>query len=370
LWLCLTATLGSVLLAELGLRLFFPHFQLPFAQAGFSPRYHHSSADFSALLKQVQIDPAAFKGDVTVAVLGDSFVAGSGVDDSRRFTSIMQSHLDGLSHRRIKIINFGFDSFSTIVYERLYRDVIVPLDAEVVIICLDQTDAADDYLYAQELPSESERPASVSAGPDFENTVLKQYESYPCTFFLLRNSQLFLRAHLVKQRLTGTGFIPQDAGGSRIPEHLWISARDRTKLMLYLETCRAPEPRAGLFRRSAKYIESISRMKPAHQKLFFVTYPRAENLAGQRKTTLLEGALPDSHASTPYFEYWIERSNLAGLDENVKFVHTSGDFRAAIASNGRQYYFHRDHVHWNDDGHRLFAEILSKRILSEVKEGE
>src|SRR5437868_5911814 len=91
-WLCLTAVIGSLLVAELGLRLFFPHYQLPVGQARFSPRYHHASPEFSALLKQIQADPAAFRGDITVAILGDSFVAGNEVDESQRFTSILQGY--------------------------------------------------------------------------------------------------------------------------------------------------------------------------------------------------------------------------------------------------------------------------------------
>src|SRR5262245_10733549 len=86
LWLCLSAVIGSLVLAELGLHAFFPQFHLPDQQARFSPRYHHTSPEFSALLKNIQGNPAAFKEGITVAILGDSFVAGNEVDYSQRFT--------------------------------------------------------------------------------------------------------------------------------------------------------------------------------------------------------------------------------------------------------------------------------------------
>jgi lysophospholipase L1-like esterase len=357
-----------VLLAELCLHVFFPGFQLPYAQAGFSARYHHASQDFAALLKQIQVKPEAFRGDITVAVLGDSFVAGNEVDKALRFTSIMQRYCDSLPEPRIKVVNLGIPSYSTLIYERLYRDVVLPLDPDIVIVCLDQTDVADDILYEQELTSRPDGAGAVLANSDFNDTVLKHYESYPLMFFLLRNSQLFLRAHLVKQRFTGTGFIPENTDRVHAAEYLRASERERQKLTLYFETCKDPKRHGRLFENSEKYIRSISQRKPAHQELYFVTYPRAENLAGQRKSTILHGALPDSYASTPYFEFWIKEANMAERYANLVFIHTSSEFRSAIASRDRQLYFHIDDVHWNADGHKLFAEILVRRILSKIRE--
>ena len=94
-----------------------------------------------------------------------------------------------------------------------------------------------------------------------------------------------------------------------------------------------------------------------------MTYPRAENLAGQHKTTLLGGGLADRHASTPFFEYWIREKHLAAALPDATFVHTAEAFRGAIASTGRQYYLHVNDVHWTADGHRLFADILEREIL-------
>ena len=176
-------------------------------------------------------------------------------------------------------------------------------------------------------------------------------------FFLLRHSQIFLRLHVVKRRLTGTGFIPE---GTR------TDAREAKKMELYFETCKDPAPYQALFENSEKYLQAIARMKPQGQKLYFVTYPRAENLAGQHKTTLLRSALPDSYSSTPFFEYWIKKENLAARYPDCVFVHTSENFRAAIAATGLQYYFFNNDVHWNELGHKLYAEILDQKIVSNI----
>ena len=192
---------------------------------------------------------------------------------------------------------------------------------------------------------------------DFASTILKDYESYPVRFFLLRHSQIFLRLHLVKRRLTGTGFFPESTR---------IAARERKRMELYLETCMTPEPYQARFENSEKYIQAIYQMKPPGQKLYFATHPRAENLAGQRKTTLIHGALPDSYSSTPFFEYWIRAANLAARYPDCEFVHTSENFRAAIAATGLQYYFHNNDVHWNELGHKLYAEILDQNIVSNI----
>ena len=355
----LVAGLAALLLVEGGLHLLFPGFRLAYADARFSARYHHSSPEMLALLKRIQADPAAFKGDITVAILGDSFVAGEEVAAPFRFTSVMQDSYDALKRPRVKIVNLGVASYSTMLYARLYRDVVLLLAPDVVIVCLDQTDVADDYFYEQELAA-APGATGVAAVPeaDFASTILKDYESCPVRFFLLRHSQIFLRLHLVKRRLTGTGFIPESTR---------IGTREARKMELYLETCKDPEPFKALFENSAKYIQAIARMKPPGQKLYFVTYPRAENLGGQHKTTLLLGALPDSYSSTPFFEYWIKKENLAARYPDCGFVHTSEHFRAAIASTGRQYYFSNNDVHWNEQGHKLFAEILDQNIVPVTK---
>src|SRR5262245_15813995 len=271
LWLFLSAVLGSLLLAEVGLRLLFPAVRLSYSHAGFSPRYHHASPEFLALLEHIRANPAAFKGDITVAILGDSFVAGAEVDSSQRFTSIMQHDFDALPAPRIKIINLGFVSYSTVVYERLYRDVVLPLDPDIVIVCLDQTDVADDHLYEQEMPS-SHGPGAASGNSDFKDTILSNYESHPITFFLLRHSRLFLQVNMTKQSITGSGFIPERKAHLQIRQRVREHARDALKQRLYLETCKDPASHRDLFENSEKYIRSISLMKPQRQRLCFVTY--------------------------------------------------------------------------------------------------
>ena len=343
--LVLVAAIVGVITMELALRLFSPPLDLSYADSRFSARYHHASPQFLSFLERVTRDPAAFRGEITVAILGDSFVAGDSIAPSKRFTMLMQRDYDAATGPRVKVISFGFTSYTTLLYDRLYQDVILKLDPDIVIVCLDQTDVADDYLYEQERPS---------ADGDFEDTILKNYQSYPARFFLLRHSQLFLRASAIKAQLTGDGVIP---ASTRAAE------RDATKLRLYFETCRDPKSRGDLFPISEKYLRSIAIRKPPRQKLYFVTYPRAENLAGQPKTTLLGGALPDRHASTPFFEYWIREKQLAAALPAVTFVHTAEAFRGAVASTGRQYYLHVNDVHWTADGHRLFADLLEREIL-------
>jgi len=351
----LLAGLIALLLVEVALHLLFPDFRLARADEHFSARYHHGPKEMFELFKRIQTDPMAFKGDFTVAILGDSFVAGNQIAESLRFTSVMQRSYDSVTRPRIKLVNLGVSSYSTMLYERVYRDVVLPLAPDVVIICLDQTDVSDDYLYGKELSSGAGAAGSAAVSEaDFDSTILKTFQSYPVRFFLLRHSQVFLRLHLIKRRLTGAGFLPE---GRR------IEAREAKKMEMYVEICQDPAPYKVLFENSAKYIEAICLIKPPGQKLYFVTYPHAENLAGQHKTTLIHGALPDSYSSTPFFEYWIKQENLAARYPDCVFVHTSDNFRTAIAATGLQYYFHENDVHWNESGHKLFAEILNQNIV-------
>ena len=131
------------------MHLLFPNFRVSSADAHFSPRYHHTTKKMSALLQRIKADPKAFKGDITIAILGDSFVAGEEVADPHRFTSVLQHSYDAILRPRVKIVNLGVSSYSTMIYERVYRDVVLPLAPDVVIVCLEQTDVSDDSLYEQ-----------------------------------------------------------------------------------------------------------------------------------------------------------------------------------------------------------------------------
>src|SRR5436305_1528033 len=65
--------------------------------------------------RTIQRDRTAFTGDLIVVILGDSFVAGFGMDEEHRFTSILEREYDVLPAPHVKIVSLGFTSYSTML---------------------------------------------------------------------------------------------------------------------------------------------------------------------------------------------------------------------------------------------------------------
>jgi len=310
--------------------------------ARFSVRYHHTNDGLDAQLAALRQHPA---GGRTIVLIGDSFVAGLEVDPTERFTTQVRARLAGT-----RLIALACPSYSPIVYERLYRDVALPLHPDVVAVCLDQTDAGDDAEYAQFLdPDWSGDPERKWFDAPFKDTSIAILEAHPVRYFLLQHSRIYLYVarHFVR-------------GLDPVPERTSQMAKEHRRV--YADGCAQPSLLGDQYAVSEKYIEEIIRERPPAQQLYFITYPHAQNLAGQPKSTLLQGLLPDRHQSVPVYEYWITRNHLAQRHPEIHFIHTAQDFRDECARTPRALYFHENDIHWNAEGHRFFASLMNRYL--------
>jgi len=178
---------------ELGIRLLCPNCYLRYCESNFSPRYHHTTSTFNRLLAELLANSKLYKDKETIVFIGDSFVEGREVEKGRQFTTLIQNTLNETAHNGISMINLGQGSFSTLIYERIYRDVVLMIRPKIVIICLDQTDMVDDYLYEKEFSRQYHRnkPHPCFQMP-FENTVLQNFKKHKISYWLLKNSRIFL----------------------------------------------------------------------------------------------------------------------------------------------------------------------------------
>ena len=99
----------------------------------------------------------------TIAVLGDSFVEGMGVDLDSSFTKRLER---GLNHenrdRKVAVLNCGVVSYSPLIEYLQLTTRILQYRPNLVIQCFDMSDIRDDYLYTMisEFDSRS-RPVRV-----------------------------------------------------------------------------------------------------------------------------------------------------------------------------------------------------------------
>ena len=247
-------------------------------------------------------------------LIGDSFVAGDAIEAPHRFTSLMQDDFDSASpERRVRIVNLGYTWSSTMIYDRLYRDVVRSLDPDIVIVCLDQTDAADDYLYERELSAPPGAGRSEVSDADFADTVLQHFESHPARFALLRYSRVVLGVNALPGGPWSVASCPT--------RRAWLSGMRRSFGSTTRRAATRSRTRISLHARRTTFGRSW-RCGPPHQQLYFVTYPRAENLAGQQNDPAQRAASRQSCVGA-VLEHWIARERIAERYRDATFVHTS-----------------------------------------------
>lgn len=164
--LLMTATLAvSLLLAELALR------RLPATAAGApfrtepSQSLHHRnppSADRRGMAgERVRTNEDGFRSPhgreefrrypVRVALLGDSFLFGLGVDEGRTCADVLERELRRrLGERQAAVLNTGAISYSPLLERSLFRRAVRPYAPTLTVLLLDVNDIGDDLQYERE----------------------------------------------------------------------------------------------------------------------------------------------------------------------------------------------------------------------------
>lgn len=165
------ASMGAV--AEGALRILRPYESLcPFRWLA-SARYHHVNPPSRRMLAgRVEGQPvvvetnedglrtawsrAAFRRHGTrVALLGDSFVFGSGVNAVETVAARLEAGLRNRpSTRDAAVLNAGVISYSPFLERRLFEDVIREYRPTHVLLLLDVTDIGDDAIYSRKAGGE------------------------------------------------------------------------------------------------------------------------------------------------------------------------------------------------------------------------
>ena len=128
------------------------------------------TAHYSSNSLGMKDKPRSFeKKGLRVAVLGDSFTEGYGVDNSETFTSRLEEKL--FAGQGIEFLNFATSgSFGTVQEWLLYKDFVRKFKPDVVLVLfLNNNDVTDNsWWYWQRLAPERRRPYLVRNGGRFE----------------------------------------------------------------------------------------------------------------------------------------------------------------------------------------------------------
>lgn len=88
-------------------------------------------------------------GTVRIAMLGDSFTMGKGVQDDETFSALLEKKLNLHSTRSIEILNAGVDSYAPILSFLQLRNQLLSYGPDLVILNLDMSDLLQELAYRQ-----------------------------------------------------------------------------------------------------------------------------------------------------------------------------------------------------------------------------
>jgi hypothetical protein len=106
---------------------------------------------------------------VRIAVLGDSFVFGPGVNEPEAFPARLEKLLRaGPGPTDAAVLNAGVISYSPLLEKRLFDGLVREYRPTLVLLFLDVTDIGDDWIYARKAAAGGPEPFELEGEPRIE----------------------------------------------------------------------------------------------------------------------------------------------------------------------------------------------------------
>ncbi|HEV8268258.1 MAG TPA: SGNH/GDSL hydrolase family protein [Thermoanaerobaculia bacterium] len=311
--------------------------------AGTTVRVAINAAGF----RDVERATAKVAGTSRIAVLGDSFVFGSGVVEEARMTNLLEARLGG----RAEVLNFGVPGYGTDQEWLLLKRDVVRYRPDIVVLVFYVNDLAENVsrvIYGLPKPRfalEAGRLVQVDRPGLFTDA-----ESASAG----RNAGLvrWLDGHLHVWVLAKRAL---DALGSARSSDEEIAATRPPFVDLALEKGVEATPQLDLT--LALLAEARRAAEAAGARFLLVAAPHRSYVDPEiaRRLLALYRLPGDAFGDEPF-----RRLRRFAQSEKLAFVDLVPPFRAAM-SRGEKV-FGPDNVHWNDVGHRLAAEELAKAL--------
>lgn len=169
---------------ELFYRLFWKDPPMTEVVYGNHPTYHHlpsilmtegtGKMDMRGNRYSVERKP----GVVRIAFLGDSFTYGFTPANETIPYDLSNFLKEAYPDQKFEILNFGFVSYSPIIEELVYHDLVKPLNPDIVFLLYDTFDPQDDVLYAKSATFDPETGRAVQiAGEQFLRTGFRWFSA-------------------------------------------------------------------------------------------------------------------------------------------------------------------------------------------------
>jgi len=266
-------------------------------------------------------DAVKAPGTVRLAVLGDSFVFGGGVDEDHLFTAEMQRLLSTRAPARYEVLNAGMDGYSTDQEWLVYREEVRPLRPDVVVL--------------------------VACDNDFEaNTLDLVYRRYYKPYFTSEDGQLRLRNVPVPQ----LDLVQRTK--------LWLGEHSRAWSSLQSRR----SARAGV-RRVLGWFQ-VAQARHSGEDPLALTLQLVEALASDVATDGAEFVVMSTgHRGEDPAPLRVLKNRLRA--RGIPWMGLQGPLGEARLREPAKHWDWPDNSHWNVDSHRLVARLLLDLLARE-----
>ena len=239
--------------------------------------------------RDVDIDPAKPTGVYRVAVVGDSFAFGQGIEEAERFSNLLERRLDR-PERRVQVLNFGRPGNNTADELAVLKKDVLHMQPDFVLLQWYVNDV-------EVLPGNNdEAPPVEPAGASFVNSVKQTLLNRLATYFFVAEAVHRARAWRGATHAT----VLFDRVGN--PDTREARAADAA-LREFIRACREHGVRIGLL-----LVPDLGLINDAypydylHERVLAIC--RAEELSCVDLLPLFEPYLRDSKA---YTQLWVNR---------------------------------------------------------------
>ncbi len=278
-----------------------------------------------------------------IAMLGDSFTFGYGVNASETFSKQLEKELGD----NYEVINIGIPSYSPILEYLYLREDGIKLEPDMVILNFDMSDVGDDAIYE-------------SLGVFDENGNLLKVPPEPTETNPFR---LLIKRIKILQRLQTAIYNVYINLNNRpiIKYSPYIGNIYTDKFAILRDTNKTFEEE---WNRSFKYIEKINDiLKEKNIKFIVVTYPYGHQIS---TTEWSKGRfLWNFEENRLYTDKPAQIISDFGRRENITVINTFGSFKDFKQNNpGIMLYLQHD-GHFTSAGNEVLADIIYKNLIGD-----
>ncbi len=283
------------------------------------------------------------KDQYRILMLGDSFLAGYGVEQEEMYSEILQDKLVQ-SGIKVDIINTGVTSYSPILEYLYLKNKGLKLKPDMIILNLDMSDIQNDYFYEKvALFDEKKLPLAV---PAQKNNLLYKLYTEIKVIKLLEIPLLILDAEFPPKKIYGEKY------WYNLKYDRYAITRDGLNLTLEEE----------YWGPTLKYIQLLNKLSKENNITFILmTYPYGHQVSQNEWDT------GRHNFGFERGKIYSDRPNLIlkqfAKEYKIPFISLFSGFKEQKKSNPDLLLFFPYDGHFNPEGHKLAAEILYSELI-------